>query len=97
MDFDQIEIDGQTFKALDLETEKAHLLLIQTQNGFLGCGYFSIETANKLGESVALVSGVSSYQDCLEAKVHTLSNSAQEKGLVVGMTGREALLALNIS
>lgn len=97
MEFDQIEVDGQLFKALDLETEKAHLLLIQTKNGFLGCGYFNIETANKLGESVALVSGVSTYQDCLQAKVHTLSQAAQQKGLQVGMSGKEALLALNAS
>jgi uncharacterized protein YunC (DUF1805 family) len=95
MEFDQISIDGHDFKALDLTTEQAHLLLIQTKKGFLGCGYFSIETANKLGESAALVSGVNTYQDCLEAKVHTLSEAAINRGLVVGMSGREALLALN--
>jgi len=95
MEFDKLEIAGQSFKAFDLKTEFAHLLLIQAQQGFLGCGYFSLDTANRLKESVAIVSGVSTYEDCLKAKVVGLSQAAIDRGLHLNMTGREALLALN--
>ena len=95
MQFDSIDVNGHTFQGIDVKTEKAHLLMIQANQGFLGCGYFSVETANKLGETVAIVTGVSSYEDCLNANVVALSEKAKEKGLTTGITGREALNLLN--
>jgi uncharacterized protein YunC (DUF1805 family) len=60
----------------------------------LACGYFDIETANKLGEAVAIVTGVKNYDDMLLAKVVKLSKAAEDKGLTLGMSGREALSQL---
>ena len=96
MELDNIELDGQNFKGLNVKTEHAFLLMIQAKQGFLGCGYFNIETANKLKESVAIVSGVSNYKDCLDAMVILASEEAIKKGITLSMTGREALKQLNL-
>lgn len=93
---DTIEVQGRQFKALNVSTGKANLLMIQGDKGFLGCGYFDVATADKLGEAVAIVTGVKNYQDMLEAKVVRLSQAAKELGLQEGMSGEEALLKLDL-
>ena len=91
---DQIDIEGNSYQAHHIKTSLANILMIQADGGFLACGYFDIETANKLGEAVAIVTGVKNYDDMLSAKVVKLSKSAEDKGLTLGMSGREALSQL---
>lgn len=92
---DTINIDSKTFQASKIQTSHANIMLIQAKQGFLGCGYFDIETSNKLSEPVAIVTGVKSYEDMLEAKVIKVSKAAQELGIDIGLSGKEALLKLN--
>jgi len=91
---DQIDIEGNRYQAHHIKTSLANILMIQAPAGFLACGYFDIETANKLGEAVAIVTGVKNYDDMLSAKVVKLSKPALDKGLTLGMSGREALSQL---
>lgn len=87
-----LNIDGAECRAAEIPLNGAKLLLIQTPEGFmLGCGYFSLETAEKLGHALAVVSGVSSWNDMLEAEVKGVSSCASDLGAKAGMTGREAL------
>lgn len=90
-----ISVSGQEFKALNVPTATAAVLMIQGKKGFLGCGWFSLETANKLGERTAIVTGVKSYDDMLNAKVVKVSDAAAAAGAQAGMSGREALLLIN--
>ena len=53
-----LQINQQDFKATKLTTEHCSILLIQGQKGNLGCGYFSIGPAEKMGDRFAIVSGV---------------------------------------
>lgn len=91
---DAIEIDAKSFQAADIPTVNSNILLIQGTKGFLGCGYFDIATADKLGEAVAIVTGVKTYEDMLEAKVVRVSKVAGECGVQEGMSGGEALVLL---
>lgn len=86
-----VTVDGVDFQGLRVETAKAVLLMLQAEKGFLGCGYFNVDTADKLGEAVAVVTGVSSYDDMLGAKVIRVSRQAAAMGISEGMSGREAL------
>jgi len=40
--------------------------LLKRKKGLLACGFISLETAERLGEAVAVVTGVSSIQELLE-------------------------------
>jgi uncharacterized protein YunC (DUF1805 family) len=91
---EKLIIDGKEFEAWRIPTESASILLIKATHGFIGCGYFDVETANKLQEDVAIVTGVKTFDDMLEAKIVKCSNSAETIGVRVGMTGRDALLKL---
>ena len=61
----------------------------------LACGYVKVETADKLGDALAIVTGVNSYDDMFAKNVVAVSKAAQAKGVAVGMTGREALELLS--
>ncbi|QSH40129.1 DUF1805 domain-containing protein [Lentisphaerota bacterium ZTH] len=91
---DIVNIDGQEFKGFRMDTENACVILIKAAHGFLGCGYFDIAAANKLLDDVAIVKGVNSYDDMLQAEVVDCSDSATAIGVRKGMTGREALLKM---
>jgi uncharacterized protein YunC (DUF1805 family) len=91
---EKIVINGNEFEGFCIATEAASILMIKAPHGFLGCGYFNIETADKLLEHVAIVTGVKSFDDMLDAEVVKCSNSAETVGIRKGMTGREALLKM---
>lgn len=91
----KLTLDGHTFDAVCVPLQGASLLVIAGKNGFLGCGYLNMETAEKLGAAFALVTGVSSFDDMLAKDVKAVSSAAAARGVTVGMTGREALLLLD--
>ena len=63
---DELKIDGAVFYGYTIPISKGAILLIRGGKGMLGCGYFSLDTAEKLGDAMAIVSGVKSYDDMLE-------------------------------
>jgi uncharacterized protein YunC (DUF1805 family) len=89
-----IELGQKTFKAARIPTEKSVILLIQGGKGFLGCGYFKVEAADTLGEAVAIVSGVSNYEEMCQARIIKVSAKARDLGISEGMSGEEALQRL---
>lgn len=76
---------------IKVELGKAPLLLIRAEKGFVMCGYLNVAVADSIGEVAARVSGVSSFEDVLEAKIIEVSEKAKEQGITEGITGREAL------
>lgn len=91
---DKIQIENFEFSGSTIEMLQGKLLLIQGKAGMLGCGYFNIAVADKLGSAMATVSGVSCYDDMLSARVNAVSARAAECGVKIGMTGKEALLIM---
>jgi len=75
--------------------KNANLLLIVAEKGFVGCGYFNVETADKVGDALAVVTGVSTFEDVLNARIIKISAKAKELGVTEGITGREALELLS--
>lgn len=88
---DKVKIGTMEFRADCVPVCGAKLLVIQGQHGMLGCGYFNLATADKLGHALAIVSGVSCYDDMLKAEVKGVSAAAEELGVTVGMSGADAL------
>lgn len=67
------------------------LLIIKGSKGFLACGYISVETCNKTNEACAIVSGVKTHDDMLEAEVKAVSKKAEKLGIQAGMKGSEVV------
>jgi uncharacterized protein YunC (DUF1805 family) len=90
-----VTIDGIAFEGTHVATEKTNVLLIKAAGGFLGCGYFDVNVANRVGDAAAIVTGVKTLEQMLDAPVARISDRAREFGVRDGMTGREALLLLH--
>ena len=91
---ENIVIDGKVFSGIAAATPHTKVLLLIGKRGLLGCGYFSTATADKVGDALAVVTGVGGFDDMLAAQVKTVSAAAEALGVRVGMTGREALLLM---
>ena len=90
----EIDLEGHLLEGYAIPTANTGILLIKAKRGFLGCGYFSLATADKVGDAAVIVSGVKNFEDMLTAKVKAVSPAAAARGVTLEMTGREALLKL---
>ena len=91
---DSIQLDGNQLDAVTFATQNTKILVIRAAHGLLGCGYVSVDTAAKVGDALAVVSGVTNYEDMLHASVKAVSPAAEALGVRPGMTGRDALLKM---
>ena len=87
--------DDTPFDWSGLERSKisleAPLLIVKGSLGFLGCGYINTDTCNDTAEACAVVSGVKTHEEMLEATVESVSLEAMALGVKVGMEGTEAI------
>ena len=91
-----IKIGDKTAVGLRVELPEspAPLVMIIGQKGFICCGFLNMEAAEKLGTAAAVVSGVKTFNDALNAEVKAATTKAQTLGVKVGVKGKDALRLL---
>jgi len=89
-----IKLDKGQATGFSIGLGVAPLILITVKKGFVMCGYLNINTANKLGDIAARVTGVKSFDDVLNADVVELSENAKKMDLKEGMKARDSLNAI---
>ncbi|RLI09679.1 DUF1805 domain-containing protein [Candidatus Bathyarchaeota archaeon] len=91
-EIDKIEVDGGTFLGLKVVFEDLPpLLLIKGGKGFVMCGYLNIDVAERIGAAAAIVSGVNSFEDVLNAEIKAATSKARALGLEPGKVVRTVL------
>ena len=91
MEIQYLDLDGQKLKGVKIPTGKTAILIIQAPKGFLGCGYFDLEVANKFGDIAAIVTGVKELEEMLNKPVQKVSQAAKDLGIEEGLSGKDAL------
>lgn len=87
-----LKVDGKACLGVRVELpDSPPLLLVIAEKGFAMCGFLNVEAAEKLGVAAAMVSGVKTFDDVLEAQVKAVTTKAKSFGVEVGMKGAEAL------
>lgn len=87
-----LRIDGKSFMGLRTDLpDSPPLLLIIGEKGFVMCGFLNVESAEKLGVTAAVVSGVKTFDDVLNGQVKAVTSKAKNLGIEVGMKGADAL------
>jgi uncharacterized protein YunC (DUF1805 family) len=76
---------------VDLPGCSSPLLLIMAEKGFVMCGFLNVEAAERLNVAAAVVSGVKTFDDVLNAQIKAVTSKAKGMGVEVGMLGVEAL------
>jgi len=96
MEIQYIDINGNKLKGVKVATKNNAILIIEAPKGFLGCGYFDIEVANKFNDAAAIVTGVKNLKEMLQKPVQRVSKAAQDLGIEVGALGIEALRRMSV-
>ncbi|MFH1368701.1 MAG: DUF1805 domain-containing protein [Elusimicrobiota bacterium] len=91
MDTKEIKIGDKIVQGYEIKMPNAMLVLAIAAKGYVICGYLNMETADKLGDCAAVVTGVSSIDELLSKNVVKVSASAKVKGIEPGMSGLSAL------
>jgi uncharacterized protein YunC (DUF1805 family) len=86
-----IKLRNGVVHAVRIQLKNAPLILINSSNGYVMCGYLSMDIANKMGDIAAKVTGVKTIQDALDAKIVDLSIEAQKFNVELGMSSRKFL------
>ncbi|MFP3985339.1 MAG: YunC family protein [Candidatus Bathyarchaeia archaeon] len=87
-----MKVDGKTAVGLRVDLpDSPPLVAIVGDKGFIMCGFLNIDAAEKLNVAAAMVSGVKTFEDILEAEVKAVTSKAKTNGIRRGMKGREAL------
>lgn len=89
-----MNFEGKEFTAYSIPTTNTNVLIISAEKGFLGCGYLNVEVANKVNDVCAIVTGVKTPDDMLDAQIIAVSEAAAKLGITEGMTGKEALILM---
>ncbi len=91
-EIDKFKFDGKSFQGVKSTIPGGPpLLLIKGEKGFVMCGYLSAEVAERVGLAAAIVSGVKSFEDVLNAEVKVATSKAKELGVEPGMVVKEVI------
>jgi uncharacterized protein YunC (DUF1805 family) len=95
-EIEKIEVGGKTFHAMKstLPENAPPLLLIKGAKGYVMCGYLNIEAAEKFGSAAAIVSGVKTFEDVLNAPIKASTTKAKQLGLEPGKVVKDVIAAL---
>lgn len=85
-----VKVGDRSLLGIRVDLPNAPVLMLVGSRGFLGCGYFRADVADKVGHALAVVSGVRTFTDMLAARVAAASAAAAALGIQPGMTGAEA-------
>ena len=95
-EIEKIDIGGKTFHAMKstLPESAPPLLLIKGSKGYVMCGYLNIEAAEKFGSAAAIVSGVKTFDDVLNAPIKAATTKAKQFGLEPGKVVKDVIAAI---
>ncbi len=94
MEIEVVDINGKKALGVRIPLDRAPLILIKGEKGFLMCGLLNVEAADALNMACARVSGVKNFEEILKKPVVEVSQAAKALGVEPGMSGREALMRM---
>ena len=87
-----VKVNDETCLGVRVELpDSPPLLLVVADKGFVMCGFLNVDVAQNLGVAAAVVSGVKSFEDVLNAEVKAVTSKARDLSVSVGMKGVDAL------
>jgi uncharacterized protein YunC (DUF1805 family) len=87
-----LKVDGKGCLGVKVELpDSPPLLLVIAEKGFVMCGFLNIDAAERLNVAAAVVSGVKTFEDVLNAQVKAATSKARSLGVEAGMNGAQAL------
>lgn len=93
-----IIIESQTFIAVEVQLPKTNLLAVKSDAGYIMCGALDVGLLNEKLSDRGIIAGravgVRTVEELLAAPLESVTIAAENLGVSVGMSGREALLKM---
>jgi uncharacterized protein YunC (DUF1805 family) len=93
-----LQIEDWTAIGVEVLLPKTTLLAITAGNGYIMCGALDVQLLNDRLKDREIVAGravgVKTFQQLLDAPLESVTDAAQAMGIVVGMSGQEAIRLL---
>ncbi len=87
----EVEFCGRKYHAFQQTLGNLPMIVVKAKKGYIACSYINKETAEKVGDVAAFVSGVKNINDFLSAKIKCTTSWAEDLGIREGMSVRKAL------
>jgi uncharacterized protein YunC (DUF1805 family) len=98
MRVEPILLEGHTAIAIEVKLPKTTLLVVTTDKGYIMCGALDVALLNERLRDrnivAARATGVRTIEELLESPLESVTHTAEDLGIVAGMTGREAILKM---
>ena len=94
---EEVECDGKKYVAYTKEIGNLPLIVVRAKTGYVACSYIDRDTAEKVGDIAAFVSGVKNIDDFLKAKIRSTTTWAEDLGIREGMSVKKALEIMDVT
>ncbi len=93
-----IVIDNHQFTAITVKLPKTNFMAVTNENGYIMCGALDVALLNEKLKDRGIIAGravgVRTIEQLLEAPLESVTIEAENKGINVGMKGKDALLKM---
>ncbi|MFH1521197.1 MAG: DUF1805 domain-containing protein [Candidatus Micrarchaeota archaeon] len=93
---DEISFEGKKYIALKQDMGNLPLIVVKAKKGYIACSYIDKETAERVGDIAAFVSGVKCLEDMKKAKIRIVTSWAEDIGIREGMSVKKALELMDV-
>jgi len=95
----ELQFDHGTAIGISNRWERGQYCSILTKTGIVGCGIYDLVTPAEFDQAIAIAKGTPAQplvepEDLFDARIVGVTPKAADFGVVVGMTGREAVECL---
>jgi uncharacterized protein YunC (DUF1805 family) len=87
----RIKIGKKSVEAFAIRLLSKTFVLLRGSKGYVMCGYLNLKTAQKFGDVAVKITGVTTIEEALKAKVHFCTPAAKRLGIHKGQPIKEAL------
>ena len=93
-----VPVAERTATGIEVELPRTHLAIVTTDAGYIMCGALDVGLLStrllSRGIVAARAVGVRTVEELLAAPMESVTPAAEERGVRVGMLGREAILKM---
>ncbi|WP_096156770.1 MULTISPECIES: YunC family protein [Bacillus] len=93
-----IIINGEQFTAVIVKLPKTNFMAVTAEKGYIMCGALDVALLNEKLKDRGIIAGravgVRTIEQLLEAPLESVTIEAENRGIHVGMPGKEALLKM---
>ncbi|WP_339147608.1 MULTISPECIES: DUF1805 domain-containing protein [unclassified Sutcliffiella] len=93
-----ITIEGHTFTAITVKLPKTNFMAVTSEKGYIMCGALDVGLLNAKLKDRKIIAGravgVRTIEQLIEAPLESITYEAENVGITVGMTGKDALLRM---